>query len=369
MKRTVAIILMAVLCVGGFFGLSALKQEEPVVDVAMQAMGIPGDSPIATVNGVPISVREYGFWVAFTADTLSYYSGGQALDWEMEEDGFTLRDAIESEAMMSAKLYALVESKMQELGLSLSTEALSQRDALIEQTRQQMGGQEGLMDWLEYNGLSYEEFVRQSTVPFCYDAISAALGDTTPPTTAELEQYITDNDIMRTKHILFMTIDPKTYQPLEESVVAEKKALAETVLAQLQASTDLEADFDKLMHEHSEDGGLAANPDGYTFTGSDNFVTAFKDGTRALEYGQISGIVESEWGYHILLRLDPASEELAAAVVESRIVDQTNQLVSDWMAETEVEKTEVYDSFDPKVYYDALVALRAEQEARQDTAE
>lgn len=365
MKRSVAILLMVVLCVGGFFGLSALKQEDTGVDVAMQAMGIPGDSAIATVNGVPISVREYGFWIAFTADTLSYYSGGIELDWEMEEDGFTLRNAIENEAMTSAKLYALVESKAQELGLTLGQEEISARDALIEKTRQEMGGQEGLMEWLDYNGLSYEEFVRQTSVPFYYDVLTAALGDSSPATTAEVEQYITEHDIMRTKHILFMTIDPTTYQPLEESVVAEKKALAESVLAQLQASTDLEADFDRLMQEHSEDGGLAANPDGYTFTGSDNFVAAFKDGTRALEYGQISGVVESEWGYHILLRLDPATAELAAAVVENRIVTQLNQQVSDWMAETELETTEIYDSFDAKVYYDALTELRAQQEAAE----
>lgn len=361
MKRSVAIILMLALCVGGFFALPALKQEPPMPDAAMDVLGVPGDTTIATVNGTPISVREYGFWIAYTADTLSYYSGGQALDWEMEEDGFTLRDAIESEAKMGAKLYALVESKVKELGLTLSSEGQMELDALVEQTEQQLGGEEGLMDWLAYNGLSYDEFIRQSAAPFYYDLLSAELADHSPATTAEVEQYISDNDLLRAKHILFMTVDDTNGQPLEEAVIAEKKAKTEETLAALQASTNLEADFDKLMHELSEDAGLQTNPDGYVFTAND-MVPEFEKATRELEYGAMSGIVETTYGYHIVLRLDPASEELADAVVNQRVVEETNQMVSDWMDEYEFETTELFENFDSKAYYDALAAIRAQQQ-------
>ena len=362
MKRSIAIILMLALCVGGFFALPALKQEQPEVDVAMQLLGVPGDTTIATVNGAPISVREYGFWVAFTADTLSYYSNGQALDWEMEEDGFTLREAIENEAEMGSKLYALVESKVKELDLTLSDGAQAELDALVEQTKQQLGGEEGLMEWLAYNGLSYDEFLRQTTVPFYYDVIAEALGDRSPATTAEVEQYISDNDLLRAKHILFMTINPETGEALDEATLAEKKALAESILAQLQASTDLEADFDKLMIEHSEDEGLALKPDGYTFS-ADEMVEEFEATTRELNYGEMSGIVETSYGYHIILRLDPASEKIAAAVVEQRVTEQINQMVGEWMEEYELETTELFDRFDSKAYYDALVESRAAAEA------
>jgi hypothetical protein len=53
MKRSVAIILMLALCVGGFFALPALKQEPPMPDAAMDVLGVPGDTTIATVNGTP----------------------------------------------------------------------------------------------------------------------------------------------------------------------------------------------------------------------------------------------------------------------------------------------------------------------------
>ena len=60
--------------------------------------------------------------------------------------------------------------------------------------------------------------------------------------------------------------DPTTGAALSEEEAAEKKAAAEADLAALQAITDpveLAETFDKLMNEHSEDSGLADNPDGY----------------------------------------------------------------------------------------------------------
>ena len=111
---------------------------------------------------------------------------------------------------------------------------------------------------------------------------------------------------MRCKHILLMTIDPETNEALSDEEKAEKKAQADELYDQLAAVQDdpeaLEALFDELMQEHSEDSGLAANPDGYTF-GSGVMVPVFEDTTADLaEYG-LSEPVESDYGYHIILRL------------------------------------------------------------------
>ena len=77
----------------------------------------------------------------------------------------------------------------------------------------------------------------------------------------------------------------------------------------------------------------------------------------------MSGIVETTYGYHIILRLDPASEKIAATIVDQRVTGQTNQMVSDWMEEHDLETTELFDRFDSKIYYEALCASRAAAEA------
>ena len=71
------------------------------------------------------------------------------------------------------------------------------------------------------------------------------------------------------------------------------------------------ARFDELMAD-ADDPGMTTFPDGYTFT-SNQMVQEFEDGTRALEEYEISDIVESSYGYHIILRLplDPEGKTLS----------------------------------------------------------
>lgn len=125
---------------------------------------------------------------------------------------------------------------------------------------------------------------------------------TTPVTSQDIQDYIEANSIYRAKHILLLTKDMTTNQPLDEAVIAEKKATADDLLAQLRASSAPLELFDQLMNEYSEDTGLATNPDGYT-TQPGAMVSEFEDTALALEVGEISDVVESVYGYHIILRL------------------------------------------------------------------
>lgn len=92
-------------------------------------------------------------------------------------------------------------------------------------------------------------------------------------------------------------------EPLDDAAKAEKLEQAEAIYAQLEGKSgeELEEAFDALMQENSEDTGLAAFPDGYCFS-SGEMVEAFETAAAALEPGQMSEIVESPFGYHIILR-------------------------------------------------------------------
>lgn len=81
------------------------------------------------------------------------------------------------------------------------------------------------------------------------------------PTDADLLSYIqNDRKLYSVKHILLLTQDPETGEPLDEAAAAEKKAQAEDLLRQLRESSDPAALFDQLMNDYSEDTGLATQP-------------------------------------------------------------------------------------------------------------
>ena len=174
------------------------------------------------------------------------------------------------------------------------------------------------------------------------------------PTDEDVKTYIEEKDILSAKHILLLTMDMSTRQPLADDVIAQKKATAEDILKQLQESSDLATDFDALMNQYSEDSGLATNPDGYVFTAGE-MVSEFENGTRALEYGQISGLVESPYGYHIILRQDPDTPSLR----EDCLTTLASSQINSWITEANVVLSDEYMNLDPQMFYEKFMAYQA----------
>ena len=152
-----------------------------------------------------------------------------------------------------------------------------------------------------------------------------------------------------------------------EQMVAEKKALAEDLLAQLKDSDDPSTLFDELMKEHSEDEGLEQNPKGYTAT-LGQMVPAYEKAALELNYGQVSGIVESEYGYHIIIR-DKVAD--TSEYVDSWREYQMGQQVDKWMADADIQSTEALDNLDVADFYAKFnayqVALNEKYTAAQET--
>ena len=160
--------------------------------------------------------------------------------------------------------------------------------------------------------------------------------------------------IYRAKHILLMTVDPETREPLDEETIAQKKAQADDLLSQLRAAEDPVALFDELMNQYSEDTGLAAYPDGYTAQ-KGQMVPAFEEAALALQDGEISDVVYSETtGYHIILRLPLDPADYRDQLVAQRMQTRTDQ----WLEEYGVETLEAYDQLDPAAFREQVVLLQ-----------
>ena len=110
---------------------------------------------------------------------------------------------------------------------------------------------------------------------------------------------------MSALHILFLNTNSETGETLDEETLAAKKAELEALMEELRAIEDPEARveaFKEKMNELSEDPGKETYPDGYTFKPG-AMVAEFEDGARALEDYEISDVVETSYGYHIIMRL------------------------------------------------------------------
>jgi peptidyl-prolyl cis-trans isomerase D len=113
--------------------------------------------------------------------------------------------------------------------------------------------------------------------------------DSTPVTEADYER----GDLLAARHILFaFPRDGQVTEAQRDSV----RRRAEAVLAQVTP-----ANFAQLASQHSDDGSKAQGgdlgvfPRGYT-------VPEFEKATLSLKPGEISPLVQSQFGYHIIMR-------------------------------------------------------------------
>lgn len=337
-------------------------------DLAQELLGFANTTALLTVNGQAVSAEKYLYWLGNMAGYYSYlYSMyGMSLDLDEEmEDGSTYGDALKEMAYQNCALLAVTEELAEEMGVALDEEdyadLIAQREADIESA----GGEEDYALNLQAMGISDRSYFEMDRVTALYDKIKEKYeaDALTALTEAEVLAYAEEQDLLSAKHILILTQDAETGEELDEEAKAEAKAKAEDILAQLKAG----GDFDTLMQENSQDTGLASYPDGYTFTAGE-MVTEFEEATRALEIGGMSQeLVESPYGYHIILRQSPDNDSTRADMAEEKF----NDLVQERMDSAEIVKAAEYDTFTAGDYYNALLdyqsALLAENaEAESD---
>ena len=237
-----------------------------------------------------------------------------------EEGGDTFADAaLESAENLMIQLGAL-EAFAEENGVEVSEEMRDMIEAQKQQDVVSALGEEGTMEafeeYLETIHLSKEMYDRVVTQNFLYqESFNALYGENAEKLSDETAlKYLEDNGYVSAAHILLLNTDEESGEALDEAALSEKKAELEAVIEELRAIEDNEerkAAFLQKAAEISEDPGNAYYPEGYTFT-SGTMVTEFEDAANALEDYAVSDVVETSYGYHILMRL-PLSPD---AIVE-----------------------------------------------------
>lgn len=141
----------------------------------------------------------------------------------------------------------------------------------------------------------------QATIPLI---LSRELGVTT--TDADVKKFYDENptkfeqpESVRAAHILLMTSDPATRADLSDDKKAEKKKQIEALLKRAKAGED----FAKLAKEFSEDPGSKDNGGEYTFPRG-QMVPEFEAAAFTLNTNQISDVVTTTFGYHIIKVLE-----------------------------------------------------------------
>ena len=274
-----------------------------VTDPALAVAGVAGEEVLVKLGTAEITANDYLYWLQRSISDYLEPFGGQmtTLPWDTEmSDGLTFGQYMLDDALDAAALHCMLRELARQENLTPDPEVATQVDKQYADMVVQAGSDESrVIHTLWTQMLSRELLTTLNENTELFDQLAELYyGENSGhyPTDAEVNAYLDEVGRYKAKHILLATIDLDTREPLDEATVAQKKAQAEDFLAQLRAAEDPIALFDDLMNEHSEDSGLATNPDGYT-TAKGEMVAPFEEAALALKAGEISEVVESDFGY------------------------------------------------------------------------
>ena len=327
-----------------------------------EATGVAPDAIVASLNGNGASADLVAYWIGYDVsylDSYMQYYTGAAFDWDYTfEDGTSITDYVKANVLASVKQNLVLENLAEEYGAALTAEQKADIEASDQAYIDQYGSEEAFEAELNKLGMRRETYDRVSTSNYLYQNLYQLYnteGSKLYASDEDLALYAAEKNYITADHILLTTKDTATGEALSDGEKAEKKALAEEIKLKLDACegdlTALTALFRELADEYSEDPGRASYPAGYTFT-TGAMVPEFETAAYALAEGEVSEIVESSFGYHILLRLPLDKAAAADAVRETYFTEFFSGRVESAVISTSAE----FDKLDPQVLYKAIQA-------------
>lgn len=311
-----------------------------------------GAETVLTVNGDAVAADEYSGYMLYN---MQYYASmyaqmGLTDLWSNEDMAKSLGASMPEAAEQQAIYARVVMQKFNELGLKLSYNeqkemASVRRNSIANTTK------DAYLNQIAQFGFSDQTYQNFMYISQCYQALNDYYfgeNGVNTPSDEDIQKYYEDNYITA-KHILITTVDPASGETKRTDEEAKKEA--QSILDRINAGED----FDTLMNQYSEDTGLSNNPNGYTFT-EGQMLTEFYDGAKALAEDEVSELVKSSYGYHIIKRvkLDDSQFDNFKSDIVSAISGSMDELLKQWIDEAQVETTDLYSSITYENVYDYL---------------
>lgn len=278
----VAALLLAFAC----SGCQNAVQEEPsaddMVESALSSAGIDVADVAAVASGRIITQQDVEDAIA--AERVRYgFEGDASWNSYLESAGLSEHDvwAVTVKSMVDN---ALVEAEAERLGIDVSDRVARRVESVASLYPSRAAFIEALAD----KGYTEESYTDAVSHNLLWDALRDEVVSDPEPTDEQIRQYaevvaptLTGR---RSSHILFASDDYAT---------------ALDVLEQIEAG----ADFATLAAEYSIDSTAADGGD-VGWDSLNTFVPAYQQALDVLEVGEVSGIVRSSFGYHIIMCTD-----------------------------------------------------------------
>ncbi len=230
----------------------------------------------------------------------------------------------ELEALLLDKL-VVTELLMNRAAAEDKAKAKSMAERISGDLRRQAGSDEAFKRQVTAMGFTVEELEKQVLErAVCEQLVDRELRSKLTVTDEQVKQFYTENaeqmqrpETLRASHLLLATRNPVTDEEYDDAKKKEKRQLLEKLLERARKGED----FAALVKEYSDDPGSRDKGGEYTFQRG-QMVPEFERAALALRTNQISDIVTTRFGYHIIkLHERMPAERFELAQVDKDIRD------------------------------------------------
>lgn len=272
------------------------------------------DNAVAVVNGNVVDVDTFNIYYAMYEQAYTQYYGADILEQEFE--GVKFADVLREDILEMLVQDALIKEYVVANGFTVSDETFNTEFDELKSLLEEDPETKAMYDNVGVTDAFLETQVRGSLMMEEFSKIVRGLID---EETERLEaMYASDAVQISARHIL-----------------VEDEATANEVLGKIEAGED----FSELATAYSKDPGSAASGGSLGYFAKGVMVPEFETAAFALNIGEVSDLVQTSYGYHIIKLEDKQTiNQLIELGEDEAVINDFKQQVKDSLY------TEFYES-------------------------
>ncbi|MDI3534399.1 MAG: foldase protein PrsA [Thermosediminibacterales bacterium] len=322
-QKKVFYVLLVILTILSLTGCNLIKKEEKI------GKTIDGQEVVAVVNDEKILKSEYDKNLQDIEEMLKKHYGEDVLE---SEEGKTTMENIKKQLLEDMINNVIIEQEAKKRGIEITEDELEKR---LDELKTQFGGEQNFEEFLKEQGLSLDDVKKNVTQEMLYSRLLDEVTRDVEVTEKEVKEYY---DL----HINEFKESPDEVRARHILVSSEEKA--REILKQIKDG----ADFAELAKKNSEDPESAEKGGDLGYFRRGQMVAPFEKAAFELEPGQVSDIVKTDFGYHIIKvedkKIYPVYEfqEVENEIRKMLLSDRKNEVfterLNEWKDKSRIKK-------------------------------
>lgn len=296
---------------------------------------------VADVNVTKITLGQYEFMLKMNKASVESTIGG-AEGWEQkDQSGQTYKDKYKTLVLDQMINTELLAQNAEKEGIKVTDKEIQ---SSYNDLKTYVNSDEQIKKSAEDLGISDDFLKEQAKLSLLIQKSQEKFYSEEKVSDSEMKKYYDEHideykkDEVEASHILIKTTDDQN-KPLPEAEQKKAKEKAEKVLKEVKAG----GDFAELAKKYSQDPGSAANGGALGAFGKGMMVKEFEDAAFGMEPGQVSNLVKTDFGYHIIKVTDRIKEttsfdEAKEGIKEEILKNKYGEKIAELQKKAKIEK-------------------------------